>query len=101
MAARWTRSSRNLLESAFPNGVCLFMARLKLDVHAPPHKHVDHAERDMDNTAMLNFESRASSSLRRPHPMPIWKSWTRWLAEHGMPPITRVWYTTRDGQGSP
>ena len=34
----------------------------------------------------------------QPHTYAYLEIMDRWLAEHGMPPITRVWYTTRDGQ---
>ena len=34
----------------------------------------------------------------QPHTYTYLETMGRWLAEHGMPPITRVWYTTRDGQ---
>lgn len=34
----------------------------------------------------------------QPHTYSYLEIMSRWLAEHGMPPITRVWYTTRDGQ---
>ena len=34
----------------------------------------------------------------QPHTYTYLDTMGRWLAEHGMPPITRVWYTTRDGR---
>ena len=34
----------------------------------------------------------------QPHTYTYLDTMGRWLAEHRMPPITRVWYTTRDGQ---
>lgn len=34
----------------------------------------------------------------QPHTYAYLEIMDRWLAEHGMPPITRVWYTTRDGR---
>ena len=34
----------------------------------------------------------------QPHTYAYLEIMGRWLAEHGMPPITRVWYTTRAGR---
>lgn len=34
----------------------------------------------------------------QPHTYAYLEIMDRWLAEHRMPPITRVWYTTQDGQ---
>lgn len=34
----------------------------------------------------------------QPHTYEYLEIMERWLLEHGMPPITRVWYTTKDGE---
>ena len=61
-----------------------------------------------DSTAMLVglWQRRVPVDLilfadpggEQPHTYAYLDTMGRWLAEHGMPPITRVWYTTRDGQ---
>ena len=40
----------------------------------------------------------ADTGAEHPHTYAYLETMGRWLAEHGMPPITRVWYTTRDGR---
>ena len=67
-----------------------------------------------DSTAMLVglWQRREEDEIHRDAPLPkshqhggeqphtyaYLETMGRWLAEHGMPPITRVWYTTRDGR---
>ena len=34
----------------------------------------------------------------QPHTYEYLEIMERWLLEHGMPPITKVWYTTKDGE---
>ena len=61
-----------------------------------------------DSTAMLVglWQRRVPVDLilfadpggEQPHTYAYLETMGHWLAEHGMPPITRVWYTTRDGR---